>query len=68
MKTYTQSEMRDRVFVGITLLALLASCARSEPVDVVPQCSETQLLGYVPGEDEATAHRQFTLPFVSYAY
>jgi hypothetical protein len=35
---------------------------------VVSQCTETQLLGYVPGEDEVTAHRQFSLPFVSYAF
>src|SRR5882724_11642862 len=60
--------MRDRVFVGVSLVALLASCTRSEPVGVVPRCSQTQLLGYVPGEDEVTAHRQFSLPFVNYAF
>jgi ankyrin repeat protein len=33
-------EMMGRVFVSVILFALLASCARFEPVGAVPQCSE----------------------------
>ena len=58
----------ERLLVGVILVAILTSCTRSERVAEVPECTRDQLLGYAPGWDEVTAHRQFSLPFVSYAF
>jgi hypothetical protein len=44
-------------------MAVDSACAREVPV-----CSAAQLLGYAQPADEVTAHRQFTLPTVSYPF
>jgi hypothetical protein len=48
-------------------LPSLSACGPPRAPDVAP-CSKEQLLGYTPSGEEIEAHRNFTLPFVSYPF
>lgn len=61
-----------RLIALTALLWSLQACgsepAPTTPTAVIPECSDAQLLGYAPKDEELQAHRQFAMPVISYPF
>jgi hypothetical protein len=54
--------------LSLTVLAALSLPAMPVHAADIAACTKQQLLGFTPNHNEAKAHRQFPLPFISYAF
>lgn len=61
-------KLSTTLLVLFCLIALQSHALAVEPSPAIPLCSENQLLAYVPKDDEATSHRRFAPPKISYPF
>lgn len=60
--------MKAIAILSLTVLAALSLPAMPVHAADIAACTKQQLLGFTPNHNEAKAHRQFPLPFISYAF